>query len=119
MGFENEVEQSVPRPCRQIYDGFKLTCELTSSSSREGHHSTTRWISSFLLLHLILHGAHATAVSQGKLAGVSDAEARRQVRRDACWRLAVAFGEQRTCAAEACGPHSTRMTPNRHAADYN
>ena len=33
-------------------------------SSREGHHSTTRWISSFLLLHLILHGAHATAVSR-------------------------------------------------------
>jgi hypothetical protein len=33
-------------------------------SSREGHHSTTRWISSFLLLHLILHGVHATAVSR-------------------------------------------------------
>src|ERR1035437_2122190 len=26
-------------------------------SSREGHHSTTRWSSSFLLLHLILHGS--------------------------------------------------------------
>jgi hypothetical protein len=48
--------------------------------------------------------------SRGKPAGVSDAEARRQVRRDAfCW-LPVAFGEQRTCAAEARGPHSTRMT---------
>jgi hypothetical protein len=31
-------------------------------------------------------------------------------RRDACWWLAVAFGDQRTCAAEARGPHSTRMT---------
>ncbi len=30
-------------------------------SSREGHHSTARWSSSFLLL--ILHGAHAAAVS--------------------------------------------------------
>jgi hypothetical protein len=32
-------------------------------SSREGHHSTTRWSSSFLLLRLILHGSHATAAS--------------------------------------------------------
>jgi hypothetical protein len=31
-------------------------------------------------------------------------------RREACWWLAVAFGQQRTCAAEARGPHSTRMT---------
>jgi hypothetical protein len=40
----------------------------------------------------------ALSTSRGKPAGVSDAEARRQVRHDACWRLAVAFGEQRTCA---------------------
>jgi hypothetical protein len=32
-------------------------------SSREGHHSTARWSSSFLLSHLILHGSHAAAVS--------------------------------------------------------
>jgi len=30
-------------------------------SSCEGHHSTTRWSSSFLLLDLILHGFHAAA----------------------------------------------------------
>ena len=30
-------------------------------SSREGHHSTARWSSSFLLLDLILHGFHAAA----------------------------------------------------------
>ena len=30
-------------------------------SSREGHHSTARWSSSFLLSHLILHGSHAAA----------------------------------------------------------
>jgi hypothetical protein len=30
-------------------------------SSREGHHSTARWSSRFLLLHLILHGFHAAA----------------------------------------------------------
>src|ERR1035441_5950202 len=32
-------------------------------SSREGHHSTARWSSSFLLLHLILHGFHAAAAA--------------------------------------------------------
>ena len=32
-------------------------------SSREGHHSTAGWSSSFLLSHLILHGCHAAAVS--------------------------------------------------------
>jgi len=32
-------------------------------SSREGHHSTARWISSFLLSDLILYGSHAVAAS--------------------------------------------------------
>src|ERR1700690_3854216 len=32
-------------------------------SSREGHHSTARWISSFLLSYLILGGSHAAAAS--------------------------------------------------------
>jgi hypothetical protein len=32
-------------------------------SSREGHHSTARWILSFLLLDLILHGFHAVAAA--------------------------------------------------------
>jgi hypothetical protein len=32
-------------------------------SSREGHHSTTRWGSIFLLLDLILHGFHAAAAA--------------------------------------------------------
>ena len=32
-------------------------------SSREGHHSTARWSSSFLLSDLILHGCHAAAVA--------------------------------------------------------
>ncbi len=31
MGFEDEVEQSLPRPCRQTNGGSKRTCELTSS----------------------------------------------------------------------------------------
>ncbi len=33
-------------------------------SSREGHHSTARWSSGFLLLHLIVHGSHAAATSR-------------------------------------------------------
>ena len=33
-------------------------------SSREGHHSTARWSSSFLLSYLILHGSHAAAASR-------------------------------------------------------
>src|SRR5215475_15979783 len=32
-------------------------------SSREGHHSTARWSSSFLLSHLMLHSFHAAAVA--------------------------------------------------------
>src|SRR3954467_7699826 len=31
MGSEDEVEQSLPRPCRQLNDRSKQTCELTSS----------------------------------------------------------------------------------------
>jgi hypothetical protein len=31
MGFENEVEQSMPRPCRHTNGRSKRTCELTSS----------------------------------------------------------------------------------------
>jgi hypothetical protein len=31
MGFEEEAEQSSPRPCRQTNGGSKRTCELTSS----------------------------------------------------------------------------------------
>ena len=42
MGFEDEAEQSVARPCRQTDGGFKRTCELTSSIVPRGtsfHHS--------------------------------------------------------------------------------
>src|SRR5262252_10652284 len=31
MGFEDEVEQSLRRPCRETSDRSKRTCELTSS----------------------------------------------------------------------------------------
>jgi hypothetical protein len=41
MGFEDEVEQSLPRPCRQLVGRSKRTCELTSSIVPRGtpfHH---------------------------------------------------------------------------------
>ncbi len=63
MGFEDEVEQSQVRPCRQTNGRSKRTCELTSSIVPQGHHSTTRWSSSFLLSDLNLLGCHAVAVT--------------------------------------------------------
>src|SRR5205807_2393419 len=42
MGFENEVEQSIGRPCCQSDNRSKRTCELTSSIVPRGtsfHHS--------------------------------------------------------------------------------
>src|SRR5262249_11797100 len=68
MGFEDEVEQSFGRACRQ-YDGrFKRTNELTSSIVPRGT-SFHRWVDlDFLLLHLILQRSQA-AVTSGTLSG--------------------------------------------------
>jgi hypothetical protein len=63
MGFEDEVEQSFGRPCRQCDGRFKRTNELTSSIVPRGT-SFHRWVElDFLLLHLILHRSQATATS--------------------------------------------------------
>src|ERR1039457_2945767 len=43
MGFEDEVEQSLARPYRQIDDRSKRTCELTSSIVPRGT-SFHRWV---------------------------------------------------------------------------
>src|ERR1700730_3807310 len=65
MGFENEVEQSVPRPYRyRLAAGSSGHANAPHPSSREGHHSTTGWISSVLLLRLIVHGSHAATTSR-------------------------------------------------------
>jgi hypothetical protein len=63
MGFEDEVEQSFGRPCRQ-YDGrSKRTNDLTSSIVPRGT-SFHRWVElDFLLSHLILHRSQAAATS--------------------------------------------------------
>ena len=50
------------RPCRQTA-GPSDRANSPHPSSREGHHSTARWSSSFLLSHLILHGCHAAAAA--------------------------------------------------------
>src|SRR5450432_4181773 len=63
MGFEDEAEQSSGRPCRQGTVGPSGHANSPHPSSREGHHSTVEWNSSFLLLHLILNGFHAAAVA--------------------------------------------------------
>jgi hypothetical protein len=71
--------------------GFKPTCELTSSSSREGHHSTARWSSSFLLLHLILHGTHAIAVSRVHRNSVPSTQMRCMITANLRARATIAF----------------------------
>jgi hypothetical protein len=49
MGFEDEAEQSIGRPCRQRNGGSKRPSELTSSIVPRGTSCHTRWSSSFLL----------------------------------------------------------------------
>ena len=52
MGFENEVEQSFGRPCRQTNGRSKRTCELTSSIVPRGtsfHYSVELRVSSYLM----------------------------------------------------------------------
>ena len=64
MGFEDEAEQSLPRPCRQTDDGSKRTHELTSSIVPRGT-SFHRWVElKFLLSLLILHDFHAATASR-------------------------------------------------------
>src|SRR5262245_59835575 len=62
MGFEDKVEQSRMRLRRQTV-GPSGHANSPYPSSREGHHSTTRWSSCVLLSDLILHGFHAAAVA--------------------------------------------------------
>jgi hypothetical protein len=61
MGFEDEVEQSFRRPCRQFERQVQQTCELTSSIVPRGT-SFHCWVDlDFLLSGLILNGFHAAA----------------------------------------------------------
>ena len=60
MGFEDEAEQSIGRPCRQTNGRSKSTCELTSSIVPRGT-SFHRWADRFLVSDLISYGSHAAA----------------------------------------------------------
>jgi hypothetical protein len=71
-------------------------------SSREGHHSTTRWSSSFLLL--MLHGAHAAAVSRVHRNSVPSTQMRCMITASRRARATIAFFNPRRlaiCIAQA------------------
>jgi hypothetical protein len=73
-------------------------------SSREGHHSTTGWISSFLLLHLIPHGTHAAAVSRVHRNSVPSTQMRCMITANRRARATIAFFMPRRlaiCIAQA------------------
>src|SRR5271169_2556854 len=60
-------------------------------SSREGHHSTAWWSSSFLLLDLILHGTHATAASRVHRNSVPSTQMRCMITAKRRARATIAF----------------------------
>jgi len=74
-------------------------------SSREGHHSTDRWSSSFLLLHVILHGCHhPAATSRVQRNSVPSTHMRCMITANRRARATIAFFTPRrlaTCIAQA------------------
>ena len=67
-------------------------------SSREGHHSTAGWSSSFLLLHLILHDCHAAAVSRAQLNSVPSTQMRCMITANRRASATIAFFTPRCLA---------------------
>jgi hypothetical protein len=73
-------------------------------SSREGHLSTARWSSSFLLLDLILNGTHATAASRVHRNSVPSIQMRCMITAKRRARATIAFFMPRRlaiCIAQA------------------
>ena len=91
MGFENEVEQSFGRPCRQTNGRSKRTCELTSSIVPRGTSFHRRWSSSFLLSGLILHGPHAATAALAHRNSVPSAHMRCMITASRRARATIAF----------------------------
>ena len=60
-------------------------------SSREGHHSTAGWSSSFLLSHLILHDSHAVATSLVQRNSVPSTQMRCMITANRRARATIAF----------------------------
>ena len=65
MGFEDEVEQSVPRPCRQTNGRSKRTCELTSSIVPRGTSFHRSVELEFPPIDVILDGFHCCGLFPG------------------------------------------------------
>ena len=92
MGFENEVEQSIRRPYRyRLTAGSSGHANSPHPSSREGHHSTTGWISSVLLLRLIVHGSHAATTSRVQRNSVPSTQMRCMITASRRAKATIAF----------------------------
>ena len=92
MGFEDEVEQPMGRPCRQTNGRSKRPNELTSSIVPRGTSSpSARWSSSFLLLHLILYGPHAAAACRVHRNSVPSTHMRCMITANRRARATIAF----------------------------
>ena len=98
MGFEDEVEQSLGRPCRQTTAGPSGHANSPHPSSREGHHSTARWSSRVLLSGLILHGSHAAAASRVHRNSVPSTQMRCMITANRRARATIAFLSPRCLA---------------------
>ena len=91
MGFEDEVEQSLRRPCRQATAGPSDDTNSPHPSSREGHHSTARWSSRVLLLGYILNGCHAASTSRVQRNSVPSTQMRCMITASRRARATIAF----------------------------
>jgi hypothetical protein len=91
MGFEDEVEQSLRRPCRQATAGPSDDTDSPHPSSREGHHSTARWSSRVLLLGDISNGSHAASTSRVQRNSVPSTQMRCMITASRRARATIAF----------------------------
>ena len=96
MGFEDEAERSLGRPCHQTNGRSKRTYDLTSSIVPRGTSFHHRWSSSFLLL--ILHGAHAAAASRVHRNSVPSTQMRCMITASRRARATIAFFSPRRLA---------------------
>src|SRR5512144_751050 len=67
-------------------------------SSREGHHSTAQWNSSFLLSHLIPHRSHAAATSRVQRNSVPSSQMRCMITANRRAKATIAFFRPRCLA---------------------
>src|SRR5262245_43208320 len=89
--FEDQVEQSLPRPCRKMNGRPKRTYELTSSIVPQGT-SFHRWVDPrFLLSDLILYGSHAAATSLVHRNSVPSTQMRCMITASGRARATIAF----------------------------